>query len=293
MYGKDITMPRPGVITDEISEDLEHALAVCRDLGIREIELRSVWNTSIVELPDDELRRVEALLREGGFATCGIASPFLKCHLSGDGEAAGRTHSASASTREEQWDVLARSLEVADRLNAPFVRAFSFWRVEDPSSVRDEILETLVEATSRVAAAGKLLGLENEHACNIATGKEAAWYLDRIPDRTLGLIWDPGNIAALGVQPTADEFRAVEGRIHHVHLKDAVSLDEADGFTVLGDGVVDWPLQLRLLAGAGYDGVLSLETHFDLDGGREAATRACAAALRDIATSAEIRMERP
>src|SRR5690606_11453857 len=102
----------------------------------------------------------------------------------------------------------------------------SFWRVDDPTSVREETLDTLLDATDRVEKAGRLLGLENEHACNIATGKEAAWYLQRIPSRTLGLIWDPGNIAALGVQPTADEFHAVSGRIHHVHLKDAVSLDE-------------------------------------------------------------------
>lgn len=275
-------MYRIGVITDEISEDFEHALVVCAELGIREIELRSVWNTSIVELGDDDLGRVEALLRDGGFATCGIASPFLKCHIHGDGEATGRTHSASATTRDDQWGILARSLDVAERLGAPLVRAFSFWRLEDPVSVRDEILETLLDATDRVEKAGKLLGLENEHACNIATGKEAAWYLDRIRSRTLGLIWDPGNIAALGVQPTADEFHAVEDRIHHVHLKDAVSLEEADGFTVLGQGIVDWPLQLRLLAGIGYDGVLSLETHFKHEGDGEAATRACAAALQGM-----------
>lgn len=281
-------MTRLGVITDEISEDLEHALAVCTELGIRDIELRSVWNTSIVELPDDDLVRIEALLRGGGFATCGIASPFLKCHIAGDGEAAGRTHSASASTRDEQWDILSRSLEVAARLDAPLVRAFSFWRVAHPESVRDEVLDTLREATQRVAGAGKRLGLENEHACNIATGTEAAWYLERIPDRTLGLIWDPGNIAALGVRPDEAQFRAIADRIAHVHVKDTVSLDEADGFTTVGEGVVDWPRQLRQLAGIGYDGVLSIETHFDLDGSREAATRACAGALRDTAVGAGI-----
>lgn len=275
-------MPRIGVITDEISEDLEHALAVCADLGIRDIELRSVWDTSIVELPDDELARVESLLRDGGFATCGIASPFLKCHIHGNDDAPGRTHSASAATREEQWDILARSLEAAERLDAPLVRAFSFWRVDDPTAVREEILDTLLDATARVKAARKLLGLENEHACNIATGKEAAWYLQRIPDRTLGLIWDPGNIAALGVEPTADELQAVAGRIHHVHAKDAVSLDEADGFTVIGQGVVNWPLQLQLLASDGYDGVISIETHYTQDGDGEPATRACATSLRGM-----------
>lgn len=284
-------MSRIGVITDEISEDLEHALAVCSELGIRDIELRSIWNTSIVEMSDDDLGRVERLLVDGGFNVCGIASPFLKCHVSGEGEAAGRTHSASASTRDDQWDILGRSLQVANQLDAPMVRAFSFWRVEDPTSVRDDLLEVLREATIRTKAAGKLLGLENEFACNVATGEEAGWYLERIDDPTLGIIWDPGNVAALGVQPSADDFRHVRDRIHHVHVKDAVSLSLDDGFTVIGQGIVGWDEQCRLLKDAGYDGVLSLENHFSLDGDKAAATRACTSALREIATGAGLSVQ--
>jgi sugar phosphate isomerase/epimerase len=281
-------MVRIGVITDEISEDFEYALAVCTDLGIRDIELRSIWNTSIVDHTDDDLGRIEKLIVDGGFNVCGIASPFLKCHVSGDGEAAGRTHSASAASRDDQWDVLARSLQVANRLDAPMVRAFSFWRVEDPTSIRDDLLGVLEEATVRTKAAGKLLGLENEFACNIATGGEAAWYLERITDPTLGLIWDPGNVAALGVQPSPEDFAAISGRIHHVHVKDAVSLDVEDGFTVIGAGVVGWEEQLRLFNAQGYNGVLSLETHYAQDGDHESGTRACAAALREIAAGAGV-----
>lgn len=274
-------MPRPGVITDEISEDIEHVLAVCAEIGIRAIELRSVWGASIVELPDDDLARLERLVRDGGFSVCAIASPYLKCHFSGDGGAVGRTHSATSATRDEQPAILDRSLEVATRLGAPIVRAFSFWRLPNPASVREELLDTLREATERVNAAGKLLGLENEYACNVATGAEAAWYLGRIPDRTLGMIWDPGNIVALGERPNAVDFAHVAGRIHHVHVKDGVFLRGED-FTVIGHGITGWGEQLRLLAASGYDDVLSLETHFDLDGSRETATRACAAALRNL-----------
>jgi sugar phosphate isomerase/epimerase len=280
------TMARLGVITDEISEDFEQALAVCTELGIRDVELRSIWNTSIVEHDDESLDRIGKLLADGGFSVCGIASPFLKCHIAGDGAAEGRTHSASETTREQQWDVLARSLEVADRFDAPIVRTFSFWRIADPISVRDDILATLQEATARVKQAGRLLGLENEHACNIATGEEAAWYLERIPDTTLGLIWDPGNEAALGCAPFPTGYNAVRDRIHHVHLKDATNLGEPVGFTVMGEGIIPYEEQFRALHADGYDGVLSLETHFNLDGGREAATRACAAATRDIAARA-------
>lgn len=279
-------MARLGVITDEISEDLETALNVCAELGITEIELRSVWNTSIVEHDEASLRAIRDLIRQGSFSVCGIASPFLKCHISGEGAAAGATHSASTSSRGEQWDILNRSLEVADRFNAPMVRAFSFWRVEEPESVRDEVLDVLTEATGRAKQAGRLLGLENEYSCNIATGVETAWYLERIPDPTFGLIWDPGNEAALGVAPIPDGYNAVRSRIHHIHIKDALHLGEPVAFTVIGDGIIGYDEQLRLLVEDGYDGVLSLETHFDLDGSRESATRACAQAVRSLAARA-------
>lgn len=284
-------MARLGVITDEISEDLETSLAVCSDLGIRDIELRSIWNTNIVDHDDASIRAIADIIHTQGFSVCGIASPFLKCHMEGDGAAGGATHSARLSSRNEQWDILTRSLEVAARLDAPVVRAFSFWRVDDPVSVREEILEILREATVRTKNAGRLLGLENEYACNIATGEEAAWYLERIPDPTFGLIWDPGNEAALGHAPVPRGYEAVKDRVHHIHVKDALHLGEPVEFTVIGEGVIDYQEQFQLLVRNGYDDVLSLETHFDLDGTREGATRACAGAVGDIAARAGLMLE--
>lgn len=270
---------------------MHHALAVSAELGIRDVELRSIWGSSIVDHDEAGLARIGDALERGGFRVCAIASPFLKCHIAGDGAAAGATHSARNTGRDEQWAILDRSLEVAARFDAPVVRAFSFWRVDDPASVRDEVVATLAEATDRVRAAGRLLGLENEHACNVATGAESAWVLDRIPDRTLGLIWDPGNEAALGSVPFPDGYALVKDRIHHVHIKDAVALGDG-GFTTVGEGIIPYEAQLRALATDGYDGVLSLETHYKLpDGGLEGATRACAAALRDIAARAGLPLD--
>lgn len=279
-------MARLGVITDEISEDLGTALAVCTALGIHDIELRSIWNTSIVQHDNDTIRDIADTIWTNGFRVCGIASPFLKCHISGDGEAQGRTHSAGASTRDDQWPILARSIEIAARLGAPLVRTFSFWRLDDPESRRDEILDVLKEATARAKSAGMKLGLENEHACNIGTGQEAAWYLERIPDATLGLIWDPGNTAALGVAPLPDDYAAIRDRIHHVHLKDAVRLGEPVEFTTIGDGVIGYEDQFRLLADDGYNGVLSLENHYTVDGSTEDATKRSAEAVRTLARRA-------
>ncbi len=283
---KGLSVARLGVITDEISEDFDHALSVCNELGIRDIELRSLWKTSIVELDSGTLDKVARTLSDGGFSVVAIASPFLKCHIHGDAAAAGRTHSATSTRREDQWEILDRSFEVADRLGAKIVRAFSFWRVDDPMSVRDEVADVLREATERTTAAGKLLGLENEHACNVATGEESAWILERVPDRTLGLIWDPGNEAALGSVPFPHGYDLVKDRIHHVHLKDVTEISHDTSFTTMGEGAIAYEDQFRALADDGYDGVLSLETHYKVDGDAERATRDCAAAVRVIAERA-------
>lgn len=288
---KERTLATLGIITDEISDDFDQALAVCAELNIRDIELRALWGKSIVDVDDVDLDRAAKAIVAGGFRVCSIASPFLKVHIRGDDRPAGQTHHASNATREEQWGVLERSLRIADRLDAPVVRAFSYWRVDNPEAVRDEIVADLTDATKRVHAAGKLLGLENEHACNIATGGESKWYLDRIPDTTLGMIWDPGNEAALGSDPFPAGYEAVKDRIHHVHLKDAVQIG-GERFTVMGEGVIPYVDQFRALAADGYDGVLSVETHFALpDGGKEAASRACVEATRALCARAGLSLD--
>jgi sugar phosphate isomerase/epimerase len=279
-------VPQLAVITDELSEDLDHALAVCRELDIHAVELRSVWNTNVVNMGPDDLARLESTIRKADVTVCGIASPFLKCHLHEGNAAAGPMHSATETPRSAQWEILATSLDLADRLNAPLVRSFSFWRLADPIAARDEILDVLRDATARVASRGKQLALENEHSCNIGSGEEAAWYFDRIPDHTIGLIWDPGNEAALGSTPYPSGYDAIRDRIHHIHLKDATRIAIGTGFTTIGEGAIAYEQQFRALLADGYNHAMSLETHFSLNGSREEASRACISGIRELAARA-------
>ncbi|MGH2532970.1 MAG: sugar phosphate isomerase/epimerase family protein [Thermomicrobiales bacterium] len=280
---------RLSIITDEITQDFAHALDVCEELGVRTVELRAVDGSNVVSHDQASLTKIKAQLEERGFDVRGIASPFLKCHIRGDGAPAGATHGAAPSSREEQWEVLEQSFRVADLFGAPLVRTFSYWRAPDPESVRDETLEVLAEATRRTEAAGFILGLENEHACNIGTGAESAWYLERIPSPTFGMIWDPGNEAALGSTPYPNGYEHVRGRIAHVHLKDR---DASGRWVRMGDGIIDWVGQLRHLAADGYDGPLSLETHYRTpDGGSEAASRESLIALRRLCDEAGVTLD--
>jgi L-ribulose-5-phosphate 3-epimerase len=277
------------IVTDEISQDLAHALDVCEDEGVSTIELRAVDEANIVSHDDDSLEKIKTMIDLRGFRVGGIASPFLKCHIRGDGDPQGATHFAASASRVEQWGILERSFEVARLLGAPLVRTFSFWRVPDPKDLRDEVAGVIAEAAERTGAAGLTLGIENEHACNLATGAETRWVLDRVPSPALGVIWDPGNEAVMDSEPFPGGYEQVRDRVVHVHLKDA---DENGNWTKMGTGIIDYAGQFRALAEDGYAGLLSLETHYEApNGGAEKATRESLAEIRKLCEGAGIRLQ--
>lgn len=269
---------RLSIVTDEISQDLEHALRVCRDLQVRTVELRTIDDKNIVFHDEESLVRIQALLEGGGFSVCSIASPFLKSPLWQDDGQGG--------DQEREWWILQRSFELARRFKAPLVRTFSFLRVPDPLTVRETVLGVIAEAVRRTEAAGLKLVLENEHACNIATGEETAWLLQRITSEAFGIIWDPGNEAALGSSPFPEGYAHVRGRVYHVHLKD---VDTRRHFTRMGSGIIDFLNQFRALAADSYEGTMSLETHYaHPEGGKDQATRESFASLLTLLQQADI-----
>jgi sugar phosphate isomerase/epimerase len=266
---------RLSVITDEIDVRLGHSLDVCEELGLGAVELRTVDGVSIVGHEPDELRTLRQELDRRGFRVSGIASPFLKCDRGDD--------------RLAQESIHEHALSAAALLCAPVVRAFSYWREPDPSVALPELGGMLRRAAARAHDAGVTLALENEHECNVATSKEARAALDAAASPHLRLIWDPGNAAMLDPASFAGlgGLESIHNRVAHVHMKD---VSASGHWTRIGDGIVDFPALLRYLADAGYDGYLSVETHYQRDGSAEAATRECIVSLRSIAAETGVEL---
>jgi sugar phosphate isomerase/epimerase len=263
------------VITDEIDARLGPALDVCEELGIRAIELRTVDGVSIVDHTPESVQAMQEELDGRGFRVSAIASPFLKCHRDDDPLVQEHVHE--------------RALRAAAILSAPVVRAFAYWREPDPSVALPDLGVALGRAASRAHDADVTLALENEHECNVATSSEARAAVDAAASPHLRLIWDPGNAAMLDPASFAglDGLEAIYDRVSHVHVKDVSAAGE---WTRVGDGIVDFGALLRYLAGAGYDGYLSFETHYERDGSGELATRDCVAALRSIAAQVDVEL---
>ena len=66
-----------------------------------------------------------------------------------------------------------------------------------------------------------IIGLENEHACNIATGAETARVLAAVDHPNLKVVWDPANAVVSGEKAVPEGYGKLPvSRIQHVHAKD-------------------------------------------------------------------------
>ncbi len=281
------------VITDEFSQDLERVCATAVELGVPELEIRTAWGKNVLAMADDEVRRVkETADRHGRRIVC-VASPVYKCVLPDGGDIDERfQHDAFQASYafDEQPGLLERALEIAARLEAPFVRVFSFWRTVEPERNLERILEILQGGGEVARRAGVTLGLENEPACHLATGREVSVAARRLDPSAFGIVWDPGNARACGERAFPDGFAHIPvERICHVHAKD-LTFDPQSGalrWCNIGEGEVGWSAQLEALAQAGYSGSVSLETHWGGPGGdKYLGTSICARSLARLVAAA-------
>jgi hypothetical protein len=130
-----------------------------------------------------------------------------------------------------------------------------------------------------------IIGLENEHACNIGTAVETARVLDAAQHPNLRLVWDPANALVAGENPFPYGYGLLQkDRIAHVHTKDCHMEGHRPIWGPLGTRSVDWKGQLAALMADGYNGWLSLETHWPgPDGDKMAASTICGWNLRGLA----------
>ncbi len=275
------------VITDEISQDLGHALEIAsKEFGLGYVELRGMWNKNIINLDEKETAEVRRLLGKFSLQVTDIASPLFKTDWPG-----AATSKYSPKTPQfgadykfgEQGEVLERCIAIAKALGTERVRCFDFWRLDDAKPFREAMDAKLRDTAAQVAAKKITLLLENEFACNTATGAEAARTLYAVQSPNLKLNWDPGNAAFRGEIAFPNGFETIpKDRIGHMHCKDVAR--KADGsfeWAAMGRGIIDYVGQFRALLKAGYSGTVSLETHWRGAGSEEESSRQSMAGMKE------------
>jgi sugar phosphate isomerase/epimerase len=259
-----------GVISDEISQDFDHACyVIARQYGLHYVELRDMWGKNLQDSSDAQIADAQKILAKYGLTVTDIASPLYKVDWPGApaspyGSKAD-LHGAADTTFKQQDEVLRRSIELAKQFKTNKVRCFDFWRIEDVKPFRAAINDQLRKAAEFCGSQSILLVLENEFACNTATGREAAATLAGVPTKNLALNWDPGNAVMRGeLDAFPNGWNALpKDRIHHCHVKNAAKDSQGKmQWAPVDIGYIDWTAQFRALKDIGYSNAVNLETHW-------------------------------
>jgi L-ribulose-5-phosphate 3-epimerase len=279
---------RIAVINDEISQDFGRACEVAsREFGMNWIELRGMWNKNVLNLDSKEIAEAKHILENNKLRVTDIASPLFKVDWPGAPRSKfspKRDQFNADFTFEQQDEVLERCIELAKIFQTDRVRCFDFWRLENPALYRKAMNERLLSAANKLGQNDLILILENEAACNTATGAEAAKVLAAVKSPHLMLNWDPGNAASRGETPYPDGYGMLpKDRIGHCHCKDVAkkSGGQGDEWAAMGDGIIDWVGQFKALKRDGYRYAVSLETHWRGAGTPEASSRQSWAGMKD------------
>jgi sugar phosphate isomerase/epimerase len=281
---------RIAAITDEFTPDFAAALDAMAAIGMTGAELRVLWGKNIMNLSDEELARARDMARERNIEIISIASPLLKCELPGAPEIDTRFQQdvfASKHTFEDQPGLTERAFEIAKFTGARIIRVFSYWRTVEPDKCFDGIVKALGDLAEKAAKEDLIIGIENEHACNLGTASETAKVLNAVKHPNLQLVWDPANALVAGEDPFPYGYGLLpKDRIVHVHAKDCHMEGHKPIWGPLGTRSVDWKGQVAALMADGYTGWLSLETHWPGPANDKfAASTICGWNLRGLATA--------
>jgi len=277
---------RVSVINDEISQDFGHVCEVAsHEFGMGWIELRGMWKKNIVNLDEKEVAEARSLIEKYQLRVTDIASPLFKTDWPGAPKSkySEAKNFNAAFDWKQQDEVLERAVEMAKAFSTDRVRCFDFWRLEDQAPYRAAINDKLREAAEKAAKKNIILVLENEHACNTATGAEAAKVLSAVQSPAFMLNWDPGNAVLQGEIPFPDGYKLLpKDRIGHCHCKDAVKKGSKYDWAPMGGGLIDWVGQFRALKADGYRLAVSLETHWNGGGSPEESSRKSWAGMKKL-----------
>ena len=276
------------VLTDEISQDFGHACEVAsREFGLGLVDLREAGGKNIMNWDAARIADTRKVLERFKLRVACIASPIFKVDLPDAPKSSfspKRDEFGASFTYAQQTELLERAFELAKTFDTDRIRIFDFWRLDDQAPHRKAIDDVIRAAAVKAGARGLTLVLENEYACNTATGAEAARLLNAIPEKALQLTWDPGNAQFRDEVPFPGGYAAMpKDRIGHVHCKDAAR--GAGGkweWMAMGSGVIDWAGQFRALKADGYSHACTLETHWRGGGTPEESSRQSFAGMKTL-----------
>jgi len=242
---------RLSAFADEIDPDLGVQLSTMKRLGVGGLDVRSVDNTNVTLLSEDQLARIKSECAAQGLWVESVGSPVNKVMFTPD-NVKSETHKLELSIR------------AAHSLGVRKIRIFSPQVPEgQEEALFPEVVAYMGDLADRAKAADVVLLHENDGRFIGAYPLYARRMMEALGGPHFRFVYDFANGVPLGFRAMADWFPWLLPHLESVHIKDARS----DGKVVpAGQGEGQLRETFEYLIGEGWDGTVTLEPHLQAGG---------------------------
>jgi L-ribulose-5-phosphate 3-epimerase len=276
-------------INSELSSDLNQALSIAKEFGLRAIEIHTIEGECVETLESEKIQTLKKSLGQHGLSVCCVASTvFLRCPLE-EQDPIPDTFAYPSISGGYQYHLsaLENVLSIANELNAPQVRIFGFIRCGPTTEqVYQRIADRLDQPIRMAQESGVRLVLETCPHTYLDWGARAAHFAHMVDSPWLQILWDPAGPVRAGEQDYMAPYPQLKPYLGHVHAKDILidsTREDGRAYVPVGQGLIQWQQILKQLAADGYAGWVSLEPHHvGPDGKLESAARASFQGLNQI-----------
>lgn len=239
-----------GVVSDEISVDLDVALKHASSWGISLLEIRCLKSGRIPDVDPSELKRLHSIVKNNDAVITALSPGIFKHPISFHTE-----------LESEILNTLPRTIEIARELDCPLIIVFGFKREpgESPEN-RKRAIDLLRRASEISSKSNVKLAIENEPGFWCDSGANTAQMIRDVGSPDIGANWDPCNGYGTEENPYPDGYENIKHTIINVHVKDTKrgSLIEC---VPVGEGAIDWKGQMRALVNDRIVSHVTIETH--------------------------------
>jgi sugar phosphate isomerase/epimerase len=261
-----IDRTRISFISDEAAKNQADSVAFAKQYGLRWIELRDVpgGGGHYMRQSDERLKETARLFADNGIKVSFLNSPMFKITLPGTEPVFRRPetpenrekriarHKVDFDRRKEDFQ---QAFHAAHLLGTDKIRVFTFLRTAEPAKLNQQIADVIGEMAELAGKEKIKLLVENESACNVVSCAEVAAFMKLVPEKTVGINWDPLNGTSQNELPYPDGYKLLPiKRVWNVQMKGHSLLDP--------EKKLDWAGIFQSLANDGYKGQIGLETHY-------------------------------
>lgn len=168
-------------------------------------------------------------------------------------------HYADAEKRKSNLDEAKSLIDLAQKLNCPYIRVFPDKLPKDQD--RNVTIELIISGLKELGnyAKGKNVSVLMETHGDVVKADDLLYIMKNAAGPHVGLIWDISNMWTITKEPPSLVYGKLSKYIKHTHFRDAKSVNGVETTVLLGQGEVPLKEAARLLEADNFQGYYSFE----------------------------------